>query len=145
MNRDVTIKIFINMRTKEILLLNMVFGKIESLTAWFAQGSFLRYKEEEFKIKGWDVISWIVENQPNFDPNDKSELELMNSGQTRKFYKEHKDVSLNFDSSGEIYLTPFGKVNLYGGGVGKGKIILIPPITNESFWEKLMEAFEKSD
>lgn len=138
-----SISIYLNKRTREILLVNKLYGTIGTLTGWFERGNLLRYKANEFKEQGWDMVLQVIENQLAFDPNDKSELDQMSSAKQSKFDREHKCVGLYFDSSGEIYLVPFKKES--GGGVGKEKIILGSPITNEPFWEKLMEAFEKSD
>lgn len=144
MTKDATVKLYFNEQNKELLLLRMIYGKIGTLSAWFARGKLLRYKEDEFKEKGWDIVLKVVENTPAFDPDDKAELDRMNSAQRCKYYKAHKVVDLNI-SSDAVLLWPYKKVNDRGGMEGKEKIVLTLPITNQSFWEKLMEAFEKAD
>lgn len=144
MTKDATVKLYFNEQKKEILILIMIYGKIGTLSAWFARGNFLRYKADEFKEKGWDIVLKVVDNIPAFDPDDKAELDRMNSAQRSKFYKAHKVVDLNY-SSGAVLLWPYKKVNDSGGMEGKEKIVLASPITNQSFWEKLMEAFEDAD
>lgn len=145
MSKDVTIELYFNKKTKEILLLNFSYGKRGTLSGWWGQGNLLRCEEDEFRVKGWDIISEVIKNQPVFNPDDKSEIGRMNSAEQRKFYNTHKKVGLYFYARGEVQLWPYKKDNESEGMIGKEKIPLTPPVSNQIFWEKLMEAFEKAD
>lgn len=145
MPQNVNINLFLNMQTNEITILRMIEGEIGTLSGLWGQANLLRYRPEEFQEKGWDIILEIIKNMPSFDPSDKSEIARMTPAQQRKFYKVHKSVSLYVYSAGEVHLWPSRKVNESGGSVGQEKIVLTPPVTNQIFWEKIMDAFERAD
>lgn len=144
MPKIITYTIFMNKQTKNILVLHMLEGKVGTLAGLWGQGDLLKYAAAEFQAKGWDLIINANNNIPIFDPADKSEIGRMTTTQQRHFYKEHGSVSLYIYSSGEIHLWASEKLNDRGGTVGKEKIVFKTPVTNELFWEKLMEAFEKT-
>ncbi|HIJ72032.1 MAG TPA: hypothetical protein HPP87_11825 [Planctomycetes bacterium] len=145
--RDIKAKASCNIIKKKKL--NVFFLEsfaIDKEVGWrVSYGQLQNVSHDQMIGHGLDYILKDFQNFGGRERTEKSEIEKMSNSEYRKFNRDHYFVGVGIDNQNTLRINPMHKCR--GGHVSKeGEEIYIQlPCSNEEFYNKLMEAFEKCE
>lgn len=129
---------------KNFVIINQVEN--EQLGCAEEYGPLVRVPYEEMQSSGLALVEKSLSEYPSRIKTEKSELETLALPAQKEFEREHKHVGVSLRSGSEIWIDPmhFGKRGMIGGTKEERKILRLP-ITQEVFFNALVEAFRLAD
>ena len=132
--------IFMDKETKNFVLENWA---IDDKLRCIGFGPFIHISNEKMKENGLSIIRQNLDSFFYRKVTEKSEYGKMTNTEEQRFLKNHKNVGIHLENKECLTLLPMPREG--GGYIGKpeDRINVNLPCTNEEFYQKLMEAFDK--
>jgi hypothetical protein len=134
--------IYVNKETKDFILENSAWTE-EYGGLIIGCGPSVHISNNEMKTSGVEIVLRNLKGFFNRKKNEKTEYEMMTKNQQQKFLREHNLVSIYLDKNNFLEILPWKREGGGHIGIPEGKIVVNLPCTNEEFYQKLMESFEK--
>lgn len=110
---------------------------------WTTSCGVLRLvSENEMRQNGLEIVKIDLSKFESRVKDEKSELEKMTPQQLGQFNKRHKNVGISLRGN-ILRIDPMEKCEGGHIGVEGGEILIDISSSNEDFYERLMEAFDK--